>query len=486
MADGVAERVEGISPYQGVADRFYKGLEAKGIAFAPEKYEGQGVLAIGGTNESGNPHLFEKLKSQPEAPDGYLIGIGAANVFSMLEAFPEGSEPKSILLFDIDPQVVAIGQSLIDHFKGSDTYPQAILGDPQLDGYYKNTVFPEGMGAQFKNALRKHGSLLHKLAKEGRFGIARVNFTDPKLMEELSDLPDLKNSNNLVYLSNISDHIWRANQANVPDFSFLDTLSPNPPHKNYHIDTLTKSLGYRLRISSHRPQFIMDDFDYRVGSDRFQTRPTDGIEGEPQNLLWEDMSSWDLQKLFDEYNRIEEVPSFKSRKEFIQGRIRETRQDLLGSYADWKSKSGQPELVAGDIFRIRSVPASKEEETALLADLALPYDYEADFIPFIARHYWSDAKTIQEVDPTKFPTRPQNYRIDQETGKRLMVSDARELQKGRIETWYLDKVPYEELVAAKIYAEVENRLLARNPGANTGGKNINRLSQELQFGRRAA
>lgn len=243
----------------GIGQKFLATLERKGIITESDEFEKEGVAAQGGTNETGNPSLFEKVRNQQEAPNGYLIGIGAANVFSMLEAFPEGTKPKAIILFDIDPEVVAYGQRLIEEMKNQPDHPITTLNPDEK-------VFYENKQADTKIALKKYYPLLQQLAKEGNLVIAKADLTDPKVLLQLYGLPGWKESNNLFYLSNIADHIWRRNSSKLkkpflfPNFILFGGLAPTAPHRNYFIDTTTRSLDYCLRIGTQPPKFESSDF----------------------------------------------------------------------------------------------------------------------------------------------------------------------------------------------------------------------------------
>lgn len=472
------------SPYINVAADFVRNLAEKGLAIESVHHENMGVVAIRGTNESGDASLFEKVRLQEHAPNGYLIGIGAANVFSMLEAFPLGVEPKAILLFDIDPRAITEGQAIIEHFRQSDSYPEHIFGN---DAYsYSTQVFPESATCQLREAVKKYAPLLHKLAVEGRIGITRADFTDHRLIPEFKNLPDIATSNNVIYLSNISDHIWRA-QGLAPDFSFLNTLTPNPPNRNIYIDTLTKGLAYNLRLSSTPPHFELNDFGANIADLRFQTKPTDLIDGSSADPVWEDVRHWSLDRLLDTYDDFSSRARQQSRKDRVERSMSMNRQHLLKNYSRWKDLNGKPEKVAGKFEYIYTVPTNPEEEQDLLTEAAEPYDYDRDFIPVLAREYWADATTPLEASTQNLTPRIREEVRDPETGIITTTSDLINYKKAPLTLSYLRSadIYYEELVLAKIYSEVAKRLLSKNPNVETTAKDVNRLVQELQFGRPA-
>lgn len=473
------EPEEEISKRQlGIGEQLLTNLEEKGIPIEAAEFEIVGVAALGGTNERGDSNLFEKVRNRAQHPNGYLIGIGAANVFSILEAFPEGQVPKAILLFDIDPKVVAAGQQLISNLKQSpDNLPSEITyrqKHPRV--FYSGEM--DSLGG-----LVKYSKVLHQLASEGNLVIGRIDFTDPRLIDELSHLPDIDQLNNVVYLSNISDHLWRRKYKNnrnyTPNFSFLRKLQPQSPHKNFYIDTLTLGLNYNLRISTNPPEFVPTDFNQIGPNLNWQTRPSDELEGIKENPVWENLFGWDLDKIIQTYTELSSEPLQLERKEIVEADLNRVRTDQLKNYPDLKANLEKQDSAS---IKVKVVlPRSQEEEKALLEDLTIPYDYERDFIPFIAHTLWQNANTPAEVDKYAFPKR-NLFERDPETRAILFsLLNPREWMKGICEMWFLESnVPFEELALAKLYRELEQRLKARNPGVDTNRKTFTELADLTQ------
>lgn len=457
---------------ENIGTKFLSRLEERGLVIQTPEFESVGIAADTGTNEKGNPILFEKVRRNNQAPNGYLIGIGAANVFSMLEAFPEGITPKAIILFDIDPAVVAYSQRLIQSFK--DTPP-----DPSIWLESWDRIFHSQYQASPENAIKKYSPILHQLAKEGNLVIARAEFSNLQLVDELADLPDFKISNNVIYLSNIADHIWRRSPNTIPNFSFLQTFEPTSPHKNFYIDTLQNSLNYNLRISTHPPQFEPRNFSSNIRLAHLQTELTDRVGEEQENILWEDIEGWSVDKLITYYNRLLNSPAGQERKKETVSSIDRIRAHILEQYPELKKKSTMPPDRTRRIETRVMVPTDPQEEKALLAELAQPYDYERYLIPFIARNYWRDAKTPEDLNPWLFPER-EALVFDEQTYKVLYRrEDPRDWTIGKVETWALKPgITYEELSMAKLYKEMERRVLARRSGAQTQGKTFLELFKE--------
>lgn len=455
----------------GIGEVFINRLNEQGIIIETPEFESVGVAALGGTNEKGDPFLFEKVRKHPQAPNGYLIGIGAANIFSMLETFPAGHIPKAILLFDVDPQVVTAGQQLIADLRKS---PNSVPLEVNTLVRDHQQIFRTGQ-MDYQAALIKYANIFHQLAKEGNIVIAQADFTDPRLIDELASLPNISELNNVVYLSNISDHLWRRNYRNkldyTPSFDFLTKLQPSSPHKNYYIDTLTAGLSYNLRISTKIPNFSRGDFNYNFLG--WQTKQTDEIDGITENPIWDDLSRWDIDKLLEVYEQTANKPIEQQRRKDVVESLTRMRQRQLESYP---ARKANPEDKQGMIPTKAILPDDPKKEEALLRDLAEPYDYDKDFIPFIAHTLWQQAKDPSKVDKYRFPERQLDVR-DPNTHKLLYrVIDPFQWTKNQCEMWMLgDYVPYEELVMGKIYRELENRIKSENPGLNL----LNRTFSEL-------
>lgn len=445
---------------ENIATNFLSRLEEKGLVIQTPEFQKVGEPAYATTNESGNPALFEKVKNLPNAPNGYLIGIGAANVFSMLESFPEGVTPKAIILFDIDPTVIAYGQRLIQAFKDTPA-------DPSIKLDSGDTIFHTRYKVSHENAIKKYGPMLHQLAKEGNLIIARTDFTRPELMDEIAKLPDFQNSNNIIYLSNIADHIYRRNPNSTPDFSFLQKLKLIDSNRNFYIDTLQNSLNYQLRISIKPPNLLPRNFTDDTRLNRLQTELTDKTADDEKNILWEDIEDWPLDKLINYYNKLINSPAGQERKKDLALRINHERSYTLEQYPEYKIKSTRPLDETRGIKKIFSVPSDPKEESLLLDELAQPYNYERYLIPFVARNYWQDAKTPEEINPNNFPIRD------------YYVEGPKNWTRGKVEILFLEQgITYEELAMAKLYQELESRVLARMSGARTQGKTFSELTKE--------
>lgn len=456
-------------------------LKRRGIVSASTgEFEEVGVAAMGRTNERGDPYLFESIKKSEKPPNGYLIGIGAGNVFSMLEAFPEDVVPKAIILFDVDPEVVKFGENLIRALKEN---PDKLLIDADYFERKNPTVFLRGdEHADPKAAIIKYVRKLAQLAQEGNLVIAQADFNNPQIAEQIANLPGFKSSNNVVYLSNISDHLWRRNSRKnpissgdyVPEFSFLQSLTPDPPNQNYYIDTLCGGLDYRLRVDTEPPKFTTRDFDSHLALLNWQVYPHDKILYPNQpDPVWEDIGSWDVEKIKDAYRQLLQKPRQQERMGLIEEGMNRVRQHELQHYPESKEKArhGIFEEYREHVKYV--VPETEEEEQSLLVDLQQPYDYQRDFLPFIAANFWGDAKTPLQIYQSNLPKRQVYHK---EGDIRYWRKDPRSWTKGKVELGFLEgDVPYEEVGLAKLYSELARRVKDKNPQADIKSKNFEEL-----------
>lgn len=456
--------------------RLIKSLEEKGITLPQTEADvGNSVLADGMTNETVDKKLLEKLQKQKEAPNGYLIGIGAGNVFTMLDAFPKGSEPKAILLFDINSKVIAYGQQLIDGFRESAGYGKVLNKD---------------LGMNFlpisRLALEKHGQLLHRLAQEGNLVIARANFMDSRLTEELAHLPNIHDANNVVYLSNIADPIYEISRgfdySYAPSFQHLEAITPRSPHTNYFADTVRFPLEYDVRFRREIPEFSPEDFSQQYntstefGVNRFRSRPLDEIEHVvTENPALENLNGWDIQRIIDTYHSFRTIPEVAERVRNMVDHISAIRKETIGRKEEFIRRSKEPPTVNSGIW-MYIAPTE-----AVIADLQNDYDYDRDFIPYVATTYWQDASFPNQIDLRQLPHRKSIIK-DPATGKWVITEDMTNFMKGKIEEGEIGRLQglsFEEMSMAKLYRETKNRVLVRDPHAVVAEKSLDELVKIL-------
>ncbi len=245
-------------------------------------FEKLGVSAIFGTNESNNPDFYESV-ARDYKPNGYIYGPGCGNIISMVKAFQ--TAPKGLIMVDIDPDVVQFGKAFVKYLKENETFTGFVGSFSQADPknlnrlaemvedsfsfnfYVKDDSRPDAV-------LAKRYSMFHQMAKDDNIAVLHADLFDTELMRYVSGLPKFKTSNNLVYISNVADHIVRAVYAEKSEDGMrwcekpaeftahvnkmvgkLQGLDPQSPNKNVFIDTTQKGLHYKLRVGSTPPEY---------------------------------------------------------------------------------------------------------------------------------------------------------------------------------------------------------------------------------------
>ncbi len=290
--------------------------------------ETMGVTAVIGTNETVGEGFFEAVQSKH--PNGYLVGVGSGNAYSMIHVFENGVIPRGVVLADIDPKAVAMGRLLIQNLKESGTaadfqinffgipeeafnhqLQKMIADEPNMalrrrwesvDVETWHRVWEElskkrelvewqdirdykheGENIDVVGAILDRFDILKQLADEDNIVMAYADFTYPDFIEAVKRLPGFDSSTNVIYLSNIIDHITKRGFRieNARDMNFLKAYE-NPEHPAVFIDTLGQGLNYFLRARNSLAEFTPDDFRNRGRQPRSQ---------KPEGLLFPDNPS---------------------------------------------------------------------------------------------------------------------------------------------------------------------------------------------------
>ncbi|MBI2018153.1 hypothetical protein HYS96_00425 [Candidatus Daviesbacteria bacterium] len=284
----------------GIAEFIDEEIARKGLK--PPEFESQGASGFTSTNERIDPRTLETVMLSDLPPNGYLIGVGVSNIFSLLDTFPKDSPPKGIVLVNTDPEAVKNARNFVEVVKSGssvtfDSYGRSVgmiarlYSGEKISKYYECAYGNGERQVDTELVMDKYHDMLVKLAQEGNIAVVQQDFLDPALLEIISRLPGLKDSNNVIYLSNIADWLWRpigwsmweervkyyfqykkdapTDYPFVPDmgqifsaFQNLAVLQPNPGHTNYFADTLCNRwrLNYLMRIQPKIPQFARSDF----------------------------------------------------------------------------------------------------------------------------------------------------------------------------------------------------------------------------------
>lgn len=292
--------------------------------------ETKGVPAIIGTNEAVSSDFFKAVHAKH--PDGYLVGVGSGNAYSMLHVFEDGIVPKGVVLADIDPRAVIVGRLLIQNLRESSTaadfqrnffgMPKEVFnqqlqkmiameqnpalkrrwettdaaiwsevwkelskreaikwGDSQAYKYYKY----EGQNVDVVGAVLAGFDALKQLADEDNIAMVYADFTSPDFIRAVKKLPTFNSSTNVIYFSNIADHITQRG-TKIENAAIMNSLRAyeNPEHPALFIDTLGQGLNYFLRARNSLSEFTPEDFRYREVQSRLQ---------KPEGLLFAENTS---------------------------------------------------------------------------------------------------------------------------------------------------------------------------------------------------
>lgn len=393
----------------------------------PLEFENKGVSALIGTNETISKDFFEEV--QRRDPDGYIVAVGVGNALSLTYCFSEGGMPKGIILADIDPKVIGFGKLLVDTLKKSNNLQEFITGFFHLSGEqlqarlseiiaveqnpilkkrlqavipdewdkeYKSIPKPsrsfntrdvdrrperltygEGHNIDVLNAIVNKYPVLKELADDDNIAVAYTDFTNPAFIQSVRGLPEFQASRNIIYLSNIVDHI--THRGTKPEnATLMERLKAyeDAVKTPIFIDTLG-SLNYYLRARNSLSVFKPLDFAYREFKNR-QEKPVGLVfRDEVKSFENVDLSKLTEEELNQRYKELSEHPYYKERAAVFaeaypnslleEQFIPDLARDL---YQDRKFEQENAELVAnrGLNYRDRNI-MYHGEEFVLMAEL---------------------------------------------------------------------------------------------------------------------
>lgn len=293
-----------ITPH--IANILVEKLQGKNIT--PPEFKSIGVAAFGGTNEAAPKSFFEAV--QAKNPDGYLIGIGAGNVLTMLHCFPDSVVPKGVVLADIDPKVVTAGKLMVKKLNQSETAEDfdkqfvrlskdqffteisslieqedntvlkqrlSLIPKEEWDLFWGNNAGAyesyragwkpyehQGSPLNVSSGIRNKFPVLKQLAETNNIAVFFADFTNPALIEPITQLPDFRDSTNIIYLSNIADHISHRG-SQIENLSSMQSLTAyqKASKSTIFIDSL-QTLLYYLRARHSLPQYSPSDLSYNT------------------------------------------------------------------------------------------------------------------------------------------------------------------------------------------------------------------------------
>ena len=235
------------------------------------------ILRVGEMAESD---FFERIKDQH--PDGYIIGVGAGVIFSMIEGFDDETQPRGIVIVDVNPGVIAFAEVLIDELRASSSSEdfEKRFFHQSKDEYQdkfkakvagkKNRRFHDQIQIckdleNFRNApselwqdqkyvlrpdmipvpklLVQNFSVLKRLADSNNITAVYADITNPQLVQTIRSLPDFNSLVNIIYLSNAFESSELSHQ------DFQEKVAPlNGSGKSVLVEAVREIVDLRLEI----------------------------------------------------------------------------------------------------------------------------------------------------------------------------------------------------------------------------------------------
>ena len=246
--------------------------------------ERSGTVAVLVTNET-LPE--EGLRLDPE-PDGYILGTGNGNIWSMLSLFGQDQVPKGVISLDHDLGVVLSGKLLVQFAKNGCSAGETLKklfyvneavacakeialseSDPvfckALLDLINSGLFAEDMAllstleqenrppdirrrSTVTHAICENWSIISQLANEGNIVFAHADLVDDHVLELIErQVPDICRSTNILYTSNVVDRRYR-NEVNA-----LERF--NPDGKSWYVYTSQDYDDYVLRANHFPPVY---------------------------------------------------------------------------------------------------------------------------------------------------------------------------------------------------------------------------------------
>jgi hypothetical protein len=225
----------------------------------PGDFRAIGAPALLVTNEL-TPAGFHDHIREAAVPDGWIYGPGCGNVLSFVESF--AGTPRGLVLVDVDPAVVLAGRMLVAalrRYSEAESFtagffcggrePLATLEEEVLDGetserlraalhgqrerlwrtlamltegfslesgdterllaQWASHYPPAGNHVPVRTFLARHYGRLRELAVRGDIAVLCSSLFHPPLLAAVAELPGWRGGRNLIYLSNVADHVLR-------------------------------------------------------------------------------------------------------------------------------------------------------------------------------------------------------------------------------------------------------------------------------------
>ncbi len=248
----------------------------------------KGFIALLKTNETTPNGFVERIKTSPHPPNGYIVGAGIGNIFSMLDLFEKDKPPKGLISLDVNPNVTLRAKLLRHCFKQNTTFDgfqkqyfpstqeeftQLVTNmiaqehNPQVQQALRTLM--ENPNRQFAlqqqtareenvtDIIRRHYTALHEMSVHEKFSVLYANLADPNFQTQLTGLPQWNQSNNVLYLSNVIDHVTHRfrNLRLAHVWDQLEKIQPTETgKKNHYVYTFEFAhVNYKLLTSTDAP-----------------------------------------------------------------------------------------------------------------------------------------------------------------------------------------------------------------------------------------
>lgn len=225
----------------------------------PVDFRAIGAPALLVTNERTPAGFHDRIR-ETAALDGWIYGPGCGNVLSFLEAF--AATPRGLVLIDVDPAVVLAGRMLVAalrRYPDAESFtagffcggrqPLVTLEEEVLDretsallraalhgqrerlwrtlatltegfslepgdtgrllAQWASYYPPAGHHVPVRTFLARHYDRLRELALRGDIAVLCSSLFHPPLLAAVAELPGWRGGRNLIYLSNVADHVLR-------------------------------------------------------------------------------------------------------------------------------------------------------------------------------------------------------------------------------------------------------------------------------------
>lgn len=287
------------SPRQtGIGKAFERKMSTVSDSALPPRPEGRNFYATFGTNEETG--ITFKLRQTDNPIDGYIVGVGFGNIFRMFNLLPtSNSLPKAVIATDVMPEVVLAGRTAIKKLpdsKSPEDFYQKIRGitsaeveevineepNPHIADRLRSAkgnveeLFATGElpfeigqgGFNRPSIVDLFGQSFHsvrQLASEGNIGLTLMSMTSPDFLAGIRELPDYGTSSNIVYVSNIIDHLTDRGRDSS-QFAALEPLKAlATAGGSICVDTTQQRLEYFLRVGDLPPRYTEEDFPWSYG-----------------------------------------------------------------------------------------------------------------------------------------------------------------------------------------------------------------------------